>query len=307
MRLPFALTATMVLPVLGAALAAGNPVLPFLLLSIGLVERAARDVTVRIDRPLPEGFDGSRTDFSAAADALAGALAELLGEAEDLKAEAAATNTTDALAMRLERQAHRISDTAGLIRLLNDSFAATVTDAATGRHRADAAVRKAEESGAIVDRAIAAMSGVRKSSTAESEVKALIARSSTEVAGGATFVDEAGTALRHIVETISAAHDMTDALDDRAWSQANKLSTPSETLGDIDGSTQANAAQTKELAATAARVATSAETARILLPGFTLPPQGGSPPALRGLTRFGCGFGQLPRGKPPCVGTGAML
>jgi len=142
---------------------------------LGLEKMADGILYYRIEKPLASHLDKLRTDFNNAAEMLRKAMWDVGGGAMSLERS---TNeiqaSADELSKRTEQQAASLEETAAAL----DEITATVKKTADGaRHACEVvggAKLGAEQSGAIVQRAIDAMNSIEKSSTQISQIIGVI-------------------------------------------------------------------------------------------------------------------------------------
>jgi len=142
---------------------------------LGLEKMAEGVLYHRIDKPLTSQLDKLRTDFNNAAEKLRKAMWDVGGSSMAIERS---TNeiqaSSDELAKRTEQQAASLEETAAAL----DEITATVKKTADGaRHACEVvggAKLGAEQSGAIVQRAINAMNSIEKSSTQISQIIGVI-------------------------------------------------------------------------------------------------------------------------------------
>ena len=131
----------------------------------GLARLAAQDLVYRMSDDLPEAYRRLQDDFNQAMQQLEDAM---MGVAENVHAMEAGSNqiagAADNLSQRTEQQAASLEETAAAL----EEITATVNETASGARNADKMVGgakiDAEKSGEVVRQAIAAMSGIEKSS-----------------------------------------------------------------------------------------------------------------------------------------------
>jgi methyl-accepting chemotaxis protein len=135
-------------------------------LAAALNAMSSGDLTHRLDRPFPAGYERLRVDFNIAIEKLSGVIAASLeatgmihGGAREI------TDAADDLSRRTEQQAASLEETAAAL----DEITSTVRQTAEGADRARAVVKRArdaaETSGDIVDQAVGAMGAIEKSSS----------------------------------------------------------------------------------------------------------------------------------------------
>ena len=127
---------------------------------------AGGDLSRRLDRSFPPGYERLRVDFNVALEKLSGVIAASLEATGMIRGGAREiTDAADDLSRRTEQQAASLEETAAAL----DEITSTVRQTAEGADRARAVVRRArdaaEASGDIVDRAVGAMGAIEKSSS----------------------------------------------------------------------------------------------------------------------------------------------
>ncbi|USI71788.1 methyl-accepting chemotaxis protein [Sphingomonas morindae] len=110
-----------------------------------------------------------------------------------------------------------------------------------------------------------------RSAEAARTVKRIIADSGDQVAHGVALVGGAGNALTRIVERIGQVSAVIETISDGARSQAESLRRVTGVVGDMDRSTQQNAAMVEESTAAARSLAGEAEALNALVGRFRLP------------------------------------
>ncbi|MBX9615527.1 MAG: globin-coupled sensor protein [Caulobacteraceae bacterium] len=135
-------------------------------LESGLKRLAQGDLTVRVDMDVEPRFQSIKDDFNAAVEALAETMQSVRGSASGvLSGSEEITQATDDLSRRTEQQAASLEETAAAL----EQITATVKRTAEGSHHAAEAVASARgdanQSGEVVQRAIAAMGEIEKSSS----------------------------------------------------------------------------------------------------------------------------------------------
>ena len=133
-------------------------------LSRALSALANGDLTARIDQPLGPKAEALRADFNRAAGEIRQAMAQIALKQDAIRAGAGEiTGAADDLSQRTEQQAASLEETAAAL----DEITATVKKTAEGaKHARDVvgtAKSDAERSGAVVRRAVEAMSSIEKS------------------------------------------------------------------------------------------------------------------------------------------------
>ena len=123
------------------------------------------DLTAAIHTPFPAAYEALRTDFNAALARLSTTLAAIAHGARNMRASSEEiASAADDLSRRTEQQAASLEETAAAL----GEIASTVARASDGAREAAAVVTKAkaeaETSGAVVERAVTAMSAIQRSS-----------------------------------------------------------------------------------------------------------------------------------------------
>jgi methyl-accepting chemotaxis protein len=131
----------------------------------GLIALSAGDLTFRIIKDLPEGYETLRTDFNAAMETLQTTMRAVSGSTSAVRAGASEiTNASDDLARRTEQQAASLGETATAL----DEITTTVRKTAESAHEASKVVAStktdAARSGEVIRETVAAMSGIAGSS-----------------------------------------------------------------------------------------------------------------------------------------------
>lgn len=144
-------------------------------LGSGLSRLAGGDLTTRLEVPLAAHFETLRRDFNAAMDAVAMTLSTVSTVAGDINNGASdIRQASDDLSRRTEQQAAALEETAAAM----EEITSTVKQTAEGATHANALVAQAqseaEASGEVVQRAVAAMEGIERTSFEISEIITVI-------------------------------------------------------------------------------------------------------------------------------------
>jgi methyl-accepting chemotaxis protein len=144
-------------------------------LGSGLSRLATNDLTHRIDVAFPEEYEGLRLDFNRAMDAVTAVMTAVREATSAIESGAGdIRQASDELSQRTEQQAASLEQTAAAM----DEITGTVRETAGGANRANAVVvearAEAEQSGAIVDRAVHAMNGIERASSEITEIISVI-------------------------------------------------------------------------------------------------------------------------------------
>jgi methyl-accepting chemotaxis protein len=110
----------------------------------------------------------------------------------------------------------------------------------------------------------------QRSAAAAKEIKAQIARSSTQVDHGVRLVGEAGEALKRISDQIKSANEIVSKIAHSASEQDTTLRSISSSMNQLDAATQQNAAMAEETTATAETLASDTEDLLNLIRGFRI-------------------------------------
>jgi methyl-accepting chemotaxis protein len=110
-----------------------------------------------------------------------------------------------------------------------------------------------------------------RSSEAAKEISGLISESETSVRLGADLVQQTGTALTEIAESITLASGMVEDIAVSAKSQAEGVAEINHSVSDLDQATQRNAALSEETSALVTVLNTEASSLAEIVRGFQLP------------------------------------
>lgn len=144
-------------------------------LSEALAKLAEGDLTVSIDTALGEDNEQLRTDFNTAIGRLSEAMRAVLDNAESIRGEAAdISSAADDLSRRTEHQAATLEETATSIAEITASVGSTADGARQANEVVTEARKKAEESGVVVQEAVAAMGEIATSSDQISKIISVI-------------------------------------------------------------------------------------------------------------------------------------
>ena len=141
----------------------------------GLTRLAASDLSYRIDRAFPADYERLRTNYNGAMDSVAETMRAVTEATSGINSGATdIRQASDDLSQRTEQQAASLEETAAAM----DEITSTVRQTAAGAVRANSVVEEArieaEQSGAVVRRAVDAMSGIERSSNEISEIISVI-------------------------------------------------------------------------------------------------------------------------------------
>ena len=144
-------------------------------LRIGLRQLSEGDLTSRIEQQFTADYEELRADFNEAVDRLCEAMQAVIENATSIRGEAQEiSNAADDLSRRTEKQAATLEETAAAL----DQLTASVRSAAAGATEANRVVTEArgsaEQSGAVVAEAVAAMGEIESSSEKISKIISVI-------------------------------------------------------------------------------------------------------------------------------------
>ncbi|WP_245159310.1 methyl-accepting chemotaxis protein [Brevundimonas intermedia] len=140
-----------------------------------LARLSAGDLTARIDAPVQGAHIRVRDDYNAAVESLRQTLGQALQAVAGLRGGVSEiSSASDDLSRRTEQQAASLEETAAAL----DQITATVKRSADGAKQASSAAvgarAEADRSGEVVRQAIAAMDGIKRSSTQISDIIGVI-------------------------------------------------------------------------------------------------------------------------------------
>ena len=140
-----------------------------------LARLSAGDLTARIDAPVQGAHIRVRDDYNAAVESLRQTLGQALQAVAGLRGGVSEiSSASDDLSRRTEQQAASLEETAAAL----DQITATVKRSADGARQASSAAvgarAEADRSGEVVRQAIAAMDGIKRSSTQISDIIGVI-------------------------------------------------------------------------------------------------------------------------------------
>jgi methyl-accepting chemotaxis protein len=141
----------------------------------GLTRLAASDLSFRIETSFPADYERLRADYNRAMDSVADTMSAVTDATSGINNGATdIRQASDDLSQRTEQQAASLEETAAAM----DEITSTVRKTAAGAVRANSVVEEArleaEQSGAVVRRAVDAMSGIERSSNEISEIISVI-------------------------------------------------------------------------------------------------------------------------------------
>jgi len=141
----------------------------------GLTRLASSDLSYRIEQAFPAEYERLRADYNRAMDAVAETMSAVTEATSGINNGATdIRQASDDLSQRTEQQAASLEETAAAM----DEITSTVRKTAAGAVRANSVVEdarvEAEQSGAVVRRAVEAMSGIERASNEISEIISVI-------------------------------------------------------------------------------------------------------------------------------------
>ena len=135
-------------------------------LGAGLERLASYDLSATLDQPFSEDFEKVRRDFNRSVDAIQQALEEVLVTTHDvLSTSTQMSSIADDLAHRSERQAAAVEQSSAALEQINVTVGQSRGDALQTRKLAGEARQCSDQSGAIVENAMAAMERIQRSSS----------------------------------------------------------------------------------------------------------------------------------------------
>ncbi|KQM67411.1 chemotaxis protein [Sphingomonas sp. Leaf17] len=144
-------------------------------LGTGLGRLAGNDLTHRITTAFPAEYEVVRDNFNSAMDAVAGVMASVTEATSGITSGAGdIRQASDDLSHRTEQQAASLEETAAAMQEITGTVRQTAKGAARANTVVSAARVEAEKSGAIVTRAVDAMSGIERASAEISEIISVI-------------------------------------------------------------------------------------------------------------------------------------
>jgi methyl-accepting chemotaxis protein len=124
------------------------------------------DLSHRIERPFPAGYEALRVDFNAAVERLSGVIAASIDATRAIHGGAAEiSEAADDLALRTERQAASLEEAVAALDQITSTVRQTAEGAARARQVVERARRAADASGSVVSQAVEAMGAIEKSSS----------------------------------------------------------------------------------------------------------------------------------------------
>jgi methyl-accepting chemotaxis protein len=135
-------------------------------LAAALKSMSEGDLTHRLERPFPAGYEKLRVDFNVAVEKLSGVIAASLGAVSAIHGGAAEiTDAADDLSGRTERQAASLEEAVAALDEITSTVRLTAEGASRARKVVERARSAADASGSIVSQAVEAMGAIEKSSS----------------------------------------------------------------------------------------------------------------------------------------------
>ena len=135
-------------------------------IGLGLERLAACDLTCNLDRPLPAAYEKLRADYNATVETLRRTLAEVSDDVATVHGSAGEiSSAATELSRRTEQQAASLRETAAALDQITTTVQASAQSSVRMRDAVSVARQEAEQSGQVVGRAVAAMGGIRESSS----------------------------------------------------------------------------------------------------------------------------------------------
>jgi len=134
-------------------------------LAAALKAMSEGDLTQRLERPFPAGYEKLRLDFNVAVEKLSGVIAASLGAVTAIHGGTAEiTAAADDLSGRTERQAASLEEAVAALDEITSTVRLTAEGASRARKVVERARTAADASGSIVTQAVEAMGAIEKSS-----------------------------------------------------------------------------------------------------------------------------------------------
>jgi methyl-accepting chemotaxis protein len=141
----------------------------------GLAALAGRDLSKRLDQPLPAGYRQLQSDYNAAMEELSQALGDVSRRSNDIAAKAGEiSSAADQTAQRTERQAGALEQTSASMKQITDAVGTAAARAAEAHAAAATAKNRAEHGSSVAAKAVQAMDSIAKSSGEISQIIGVI-------------------------------------------------------------------------------------------------------------------------------------
>ncbi|MBC2661816.1 methyl-accepting chemotaxis protein [Novosphingobium flavum] len=136
---------------------------------------AANDLTARMDQPMPAGYEQLRDNFNSAAEALERALNEVAAaSAGILNGSSEIRAASDDLSRRTEQQAASLEESTAGLNHVTDSIQQNAAAARSAAQSVREAQDEAHQGGAVVARAVSAMTAIQSSADEIAQIISVI-------------------------------------------------------------------------------------------------------------------------------------
>lgn len=144
-------------------------------LQVALSDLSSGNMTIKIEQPFPDEYEGLRHDFNDAARKLDEAMGAVIDNAGSIRTEAGEiSSAADDLSRRTEHQAATLEQTAAALTEITRSVASAAKGADEANRVVEEARDKAERSGGVVRQAVDAMGEIESSSDQISKIISVI-------------------------------------------------------------------------------------------------------------------------------------
>lgn len=141
----------------------------------GLKDLASGNLTIRIEQPVSDEYEGLRNDFNSTVETMNELMQTIVQNAKEIRGRAEEiSSSSEDLSQRTESQAATLEETAAALDELTASVRAGAEGASEVERVVAVARQDAEQSGEVVSEAVQAMSLIRKSSTEISQIIGVI-------------------------------------------------------------------------------------------------------------------------------------
>ena len=253
------------------------------------ISRAAEDLSRRTEQTaaMLEQSAAALTELTASVESAADGAGEAARIVETARASAEASGSVVREAVQtmgaIEQSSRKISTIVSVI----DDIAFQTNLLALNAGVEAARAGEAGRGFAVVASEVRALS--QRSSDAAREIADLISESGRQVNRGVGLVDKAGEALRDIVQSVVEISGHVRTIAASAREQSTGISEINTAIGQLDQSTQQNAAMVEETTAASMTLADEASQLSRTVAHFSIGEDGGAEPAAGGGT-WGAGF-----------------
>ena len=144
-------------------------------LSLGLVDLSAGDFSKPLNTAFPEEYEQLRSDFNRTLKTLSSTIVEVISSADSIRNGASEiSQASDDLSQRTESQAATLEQTAAALEEMTTSVKSAADGTRSVENIVNEAKVEAEESGAVVQNAVAAMTEIENSSNHISQIIGVI-------------------------------------------------------------------------------------------------------------------------------------